>query len=425
MSKAGQLGTGRFGGAQGVSARRQAVAAATGAVTVGASDSRLSTIPLDQLVPTRFNPRRNFGSDSDLLDFGLKLKKKQLQPAVAVTREAYLRLWEDEADNVGTARYVIANGERRYRASLAAGIGTLEVVVDDDVATSRADFLDAVLSENNDREDLDPIERALGIQTMVEELGGKTRVAEHYGKSGGWVTQQMYLLNLAPELQALVSNGDLPVRETRALVKLPHDEQLRAWQDRALEREEEKERPRVRRSTEQPPPPPAAAGSFFTAVKNEPSPPGGSVAPHVGEDQPEERRTGEEQPGGTAEPTPPVAFPSASPEAPPAPQPRAPQMPEAAQAPRTPPVPQGSDVTGAPLPEPRVQPSAAGEAVSPFVPRAADSSVPPHRPPIKMPWHDGKAVAELVFRKMTPEQRQSMLQRLDELEKSAVPDKQL
>ncbi|MET8438729.1 hypothetical protein ABZV61_39760 [Streptomyces sp900116325] len=73
-----------------------------------------------------------------------------------------------------------------------------------------------VLSENNDREDLDPIERALGIQTMVDELGGKAKVAEHYGKSGGWVTQQTYLLNLAPELQGLVRK--LPVRETRALV---------------------------------------------------------------------------------------------------------------------------------------------------------------------------------------------------------------
>ncbi|MEE1743178.1 ParB/RepB/Spo0J family partition protein [Streptomyces sp. JV184] len=407
MSKAGQLGTGRFGGAQGVSARRQAVAAATGAVTVGASDSRLSTIPLDQLVPTRFNPRRNFGSDSDLLDFGLKLKKKQLQPAVAVTREAYLRLWEGEGDSVGTARYVIANGERRYRASLAAGIGTLEVVVDDDVAKSRADFLDAVLSENNDREDLDPIERALGIQTMVEELGGKTKVAEHYGKSGGWVTQQMYLLNLAPELQALVSSGDLPVRETRTLVKLPHDEQLRAWQDRALEREEEKERPRVRRSTEQAPTPPAATGSFFTAVKNEPRPPEESVAAPLVGDRP---RDGEA-------PTPPEGFQPAPLAAPPAPQPQAIQMPPVS------PAPQGLGVAEAPLPEPRVQPHAASEALSPFVPRATDSSVP-QRPPIKMPWHDGPAVAELVFRKMTPEQRQSMLLRLGELEKTALSDKQ-
>lgn len=285
MSKADQLGAGRFGNTQPVSARRQAVAAATGAATVGAPDSRLRTIPLEQLVPTRFNPRRNFGTDKDLLDFGLKLKKKQLQPAVAVTRGAYLRLWADESGTVGTARYVIANGERRYRASQAAGMGTLEVVIDDDIAKSRADFLDAVLSENNDREDLDPIERALGIQTMAEQLGGKGKVAEHYGKSGGWVTQQMWLLSLAPELQALVSSGELPVRETRSLVKLPHEEQLKAWQERAGERQEERERPRVRRSTDQQEQEPVElppSGGFFTAVKNEPA----TETPEVGRPTP-------------------------------------------------------------------------------------------------------------------------------------------
>ncbi|WP_328891944.1 ParB/RepB/Spo0J family partition protein [Streptomyces sp. NBC_00316] len=398
MSKAGQLGTGRFGSTQGVSARRQAVAAATGAVTVGAPDSRLRTIPLDQLVPTRFNPRRNFGSDEDLLDFGLKLKKKQLQPAVAVTREAYLKLWEGEADSVGTARYVIANGERRYRGSQAAGIGTLEVVIDDDVAKSRADFLDAVLSENNDREDLDPIERALGIQTMVDELGGKAKVAEHYGKSGGWVTQQMYLLNLAPELQALVSSGDLPVRETRTLVKLPHDDQLRAWHDRALEREEERERPRIRRSTEQAPTPPTAAHDGFTAVKTVPSPSQESAGSPTVEDAAPEVST------STSE-----GIQSASPPAPAVPKPE---------------MPQELNVADSPLPEPRVQPDVAGETPAPFVPRATDSSGP-LRPAIKMPWYDGHAVAELVFRKMTPEQRQLMLQRLDELDKAALPNKQV
>ncbi|MET9587081.1 ParB/RepB/Spo0J family partition protein [Streptomyces sp. NPDC006539] len=398
MSKAGQLGTGRFGSTQGVSARRQAVAAATGAVTVGAPDSRLRTIPLDQLVPTRFNPRRNFGSDEDLLDFGLKLKKKQLQPAVAVTREAYLRLWEGEADSVGTARYVIANGERRYRGSQAAGIGTLEVVVDDDVAKSRADFLDAVLSENNDREDLDPIERALGIQTMVDELGGKAKVAEHYGKSGGWVTQQMYLLNLAPELQALVSSGDLPVRETRVLVKLPHEDQLKAWQDRTLEREEERERPRVRRSTQQAPTPPTTVDGGFTAVKTVPSLPQESAGSHTVEDAAPE----------ASAPTP-EEIQAASPPAPAVPKPKMAQEPTVADR---------------PVPEPRVQLDVAGEAPSSFVPGATDSSGP-LRPPIKMPWYDGHAVADLVFRKMTPEQRQLMLQRLDELDKAALSNKQV
>lgn len=267
MSKADDLGTGRFGSTQGVSARRAAVAAATGAATVGAPDSRLRTIPLEQLVPTKFNPRRNFGSEKELLDFGLKVKKKQLAPAVAVTRDAYLRLWKEEADNVGTARYVIANGERRFRGSMEAGSATLEVIVDDTIAASRATFLDAVLSENNDREDLDPIERALGIQTMVEQLGGKAEVAKHYDKSAGWVTQQMYLLSLAPELQALVSSGDLPVRETRTLAKMPHVEQLGAWQDRALKREEEKERLRTRRTSPTNDELSAPSTVGFTAVK--------------------------------------------------------------------------------------------------------------------------------------------------------------
>jgi ParB family chromosome partitioning protein len=276
---ADELGTGSsFNKARGISARRQAVAATTGVPTAGAPDSRLKTLPLEQLVPTRFNPRRNFGAEEDLLEFGLKLKKKQLQPAVAVPRDAYLKLWPDEEASLGSAKYVISNGERRYRGSLAAGLTTLEVVVDDDIAVSRADFLDAVLSENNDREDLDPIERALGIKTMVEQLGGKAKVAEHYGKSPGWVTQQMYLLDLAPELQQLVSSGELPVRETRALVKLPEADQVSAWQARAAAREEERALPRSPRRIEGGPPRPAATSGpaepaeTFTAVKNDQHP---------------------------------------------------------------------------------------------------------------------------------------------------------
>ncbi|MFJ9777145.1 ParB/RepB/Spo0J family partition protein [Kitasatospora sp. NPDC101157] len=270
---ADQLGTGAsFARAQGgVSARRQAVAASTGAPTTGAPDSRLRALPLTQLVPTRFNPRRNFGTEEELREFGLKLKKKQLQPAVAVTRDAYLQLWPGEAEKIGGAVYVIANGERRWRGSQAAGVLTLDVVVDDEIAKSRADFLDAVLSENNDREDLDPIERALGIRTMVEELDGKAKVAEHYGKSPGWVTQQMYLLDLAPELQELVSSGELPLRETRALAKLPVHEQVEAWQARSAEREKEKTQPRQPRNRQKQSSdgeaPGAAAKPAFTAVK--------------------------------------------------------------------------------------------------------------------------------------------------------------
>ncbi|MFE0105063.1 ParB/RepB/Spo0J family partition protein [Streptomyces sp. NPDC059009] len=266
---ADQLGTGAsFGRTRtGVSARRQAVAATAGAPTAGAPDARLRTLPLEHLVPTRFNPRRNFGTEEDLREFGLKLQKKQLQPAVAVTRAAYLALWEDEENNLGSAQYVIANGERRYRGSLAAGLTTLEVVVDDDIAKSRADFLDAILSENNDREDLDPIERALGIETMVAELGGADKVAEHYNKSKPWVSNQRKLLKLTLELQQLISSGEMSVRIGRDIAGLPHAEQATAWQAELARRAEVQAMPRSRKPKKDTAAPPDDAR--FTAVNQQ------------------------------------------------------------------------------------------------------------------------------------------------------------
>ncbi|MFD7855230.1 ParB/RepB/Spo0J family partition protein [Streptomyces microflavus] len=224
----------------------------------GQSDPLLLTLPLATLVPTRFNPRRNFGTDEDLKAFGLILKRRQLQPAVVVSRAAYLKLWPDEEPNVGTAQYVIANGERRYRGSLAAGLTTLNVVHNEDVAKTRADFLDAILSENNDREDLDPIERALGIETMVAELGGADQVARHYDKTKGWVSQQRKLLKLTPELQGLVSTREMPVRIARDIASLPAGEQAAAWAAETARRQEPK--PAVqRRGKPQAAPDPAPA----------------------------------------------------------------------------------------------------------------------------------------------------------------------
>ncbi|MEU9796699.1 hypothetical protein AB0E27_40215 [Streptomyces sparsogenes] len=179
-------------------------------------------------------------------DFGLILKKRQLQPAVVVSRAGYLKLWPEEEANVGDASYAIANGERRYRGSLAAELQTLNVVHNEDVAASRADFLDAVLSENNDREDLDPIERAIGIETMVIELGGADPVAEHYGKTKGWVSRQRKLLTLTAELQELVSSGDMPVRVGREIAGLPHEEQATVWAEEVRRRDAAKALPRTR-----------------------------------------------------------------------------------------------------------------------------------------------------------------------------------
>ncbi|CAM5493160.1 MULTISPECIES: ParB/RepB/Spo0J family partition protein [Streptomyces] len=244
----------------------------------GQNDVVLLRIPLTQLVPTRFNPRRNFGTEEQLREFGLILQKRQLQPAVVVSRTAYLKLWPEEAENVGSVPYVIANGERRYRASRAAGLTHLDIVHREEVARSRADFLDAVMSENNDREDLDPIERALGIDTMVKQVGGTQAVADYYDKTKGWVSHQRKLLKLTDELQQLVSTGEMPIRSARDIAGLPQSEQAAAWASEVKQRQAARAAPRQRvKPVEQPPEPEPQPDpvpvqrSVFTAV-NSPTP---------------------------------------------------------------------------------------------------------------------------------------------------------
>lgn len=237
----------------------------------GKSDPLLLPLPLDALHCTRFNPRRNFGTDEELKEFGQKLEKEQLQPAVVVSRAAYLKLWPDEAENVGTASYVIANGERRYRASVLAGRKALEVIHREDVAKSKAAFLDAVQSENNDRKDLDPIERAIAIDTMVTELGGADQVAAYYEKTKGWVSQQRKLLKLTPEMQKLVSDEVMPVRVARDIAGKPPEEQAAAWKQELAQRAQPKPRPPFKEVTSAPTAAEEPVAERFTAV-NQPAP---------------------------------------------------------------------------------------------------------------------------------------------------------
>lgn len=319
--------------------RRTSLASLAGATVEdvpGKSDAILLSVPLGKLHCTRFNPRRNFGTEQELQEFGEKLKKEQLQPAVVVSRAAYLKLWPEEADRVGTASYVIANGERRYRASLLVGRNVLEVVHKDDVAASRADFLDAVQSENNDRQDLDPIERAIAIETMVTELGGADQVAAYYGKTKGWVSQQRKLLRLKPVLQNMVSIRLMPVRVARDIAGLPEHAQEEAWAAEIERREQEKEavaalRARTGNQPDEPVQQAPVQAARFTAVNQNGDRPDPQPGTAGGPPPPPDRFTAVNQPpAAPPPPSAPVVSEPRVPEARPAPQP-----PHEDQAPET------------------------------------------------------------------------------------------
>ncbi|MFD6113824.1 ParB/RepB/Spo0J family partition protein [Streptomyces yangpuensis] len=229
MSKKDLLGSGSsFSAARRTgerSERGRAKAIAEGAIPT----YELTRIELDEVSPTPLNPRRNFGSDDDLTHFGEELRQAQLAACVVVSRTAYLALWPEHEPRIGPADYVLVNGERRYRSARHVGIDKLDFVVRDDLARTREDFVDHLLAENLDREDFDVIERARGVQELVNvcaeagERGAQSRAAERLKRDRSWVTNQLALLSLPTELQTMLSAGTLSERDGRALARVLRD----------------------------------------------------------------------------------------------------------------------------------------------------------------------------------------------------------
>ena len=223
MSVADRLGTGSsFGGVpRGRSARGRAKAIVQGDVPA----YELRRLPLDDVAPTPLNPRRNFGSEADLTRFGEELRVAQLAACVAVSRPAYLRLWPEHEAQIGDSAFVLVNGERRFRSAVHVALEALDFVVRDDLAASREEFVDHLLKENLEREDFDVVERARGVFELVRvcseesEKGARTRAAKRLGRDRSWVTNQLALLELPTEVQAMLSSGSLPERDGRLLAR--------------------------------------------------------------------------------------------------------------------------------------------------------------------------------------------------------------
>ncbi|MFJ9597938.1 ParB/RepB/Spo0J family partition protein [Streptomyces virginiae] len=206
------------------------------------ADGRLLRVPLKRLAPNLVNPRIDFGTEDELIDLGKSLRRRQLQACPAVSRTAYLKLWPDHAALIGDVDYVLVTGERRYRGATAAGNPALNCVVDDGLARDRKTFMDAVVSENVDRQNFNPIEEAYAVQALVAEFGSNRAVAQHFERVDGWVTQRILLTHLAPEAQDLVRTKAMPLDAARSLGKLARDnawdspKQLAWWKNEQKER---------------------------------------------------------------------------------------------------------------------------------------------------------------------------------------------
>jgi ParB family chromosome partitioning protein len=117
--------------------------------------------------------------------------------------------------------YELIAGERRWRATVAAGLKTIPAIVRD--ADDR-ESLEVAIIENLQRENLDPLEEAMGFAHLMEAYDfTQEQVAQRVGRSRPSIANALRLLNLSDSIKALVREGKLSAGAARALLAIPGD----------------------------------------------------------------------------------------------------------------------------------------------------------------------------------------------------------
>ena len=122
-------------------------------------------------------------------------------------------------------RYMIIAGERRFRASKLAGLSKVPVIVK---TYNERQIKEISLIENLQREDLNPIEAATAMRSLMNDYGmTQEELADRIGKSRPAIANTLRLLNLSPEVIKLVANGNLSAGHARTLVSVPQTDQVK------------------------------------------------------------------------------------------------------------------------------------------------------------------------------------------------------
>ncbi len=172
---------------------------------------RQETLAVGVLQPGKYQPRTRMDPGS-LEELAASIKAQGLIQPISVR-------------SVGAARYEIIAGERRWRAAQIAGLSEVPVLIrdiPDDAALAMS------LIENIQREDLNPLEEAGGIQRLIDEFGmTHQQAADAVGRSRPAASNLLRLLNLAKPAQEMLMAGDIEMGHARALLPLQKSDQGR------------------------------------------------------------------------------------------------------------------------------------------------------------------------------------------------------
>lgn len=176
-----------------------------------------STLLLTQMVAGKYQPRTHM-DEGALYELAESIKTQGIMQPILVRRLA--------AGAGDQPAYEIIAGERRFRAAKLAGLDRVPVLVRD-VADEAAAAM--ALIENMQREDLNPLEEAHGLQRLIKEFGlTHETAAQAVGRSRSAASNLLRLLNLTDPVQTMLMAGDLDMGHARALLSLDRATQITA-----------------------------------------------------------------------------------------------------------------------------------------------------------------------------------------------------
>ncbi|WP_394966037.1 ParB/RepB/Spo0J family partition protein [Candidatus Allofournierella excrementigallinarum] len=165
----------------------------------------VSTLPLREIEPDKDQPRKDFDEQA-LAELADSIARHGLLQPIAVRAAA------------GGAYKIIA-GERRWRAARLAGLSEVPVVIKD---VTDAEAMELALIENLQREDLDPVEEAMGYRQLMDRCElTQEQAAQKLGKSRSAVANSLRLLNLPEDVLAFLKEGKLSTGHAKVLLGLP------------------------------------------------------------------------------------------------------------------------------------------------------------------------------------------------------------
>ena len=165
-------------------------------------------IQLSEIQKNPYQPRKEF-SEEKIQELAQSIKENGLIQPIIVRQSPVIG-------------YEILAGERRYRASLVAGLSEVPVIIKN---LSDQDMMIHSIIENLQREDLNPIDEAKAYQSLIDKGFTHAEIAEKMGKSRPYITNLVRLLTLPDFILNEVEAGKLSQAHARLLIQLSTDEQ--------------------------------------------------------------------------------------------------------------------------------------------------------------------------------------------------------